>query len=193
MDTSQTDLFGTRHISPARGIGSLFARATLLVWVLVCVACSSTPDRSSPSERPTSGPRDVSAPETASRASGEFRLLAQVAQTARSQLGAPYHYGGETPRGFDCSGLVFYSYGESGVRVPRTSDEQLHAVRTLSLEQAMPGDLVFFRTRQKGLHVGIYLGDQRFVHAPATGKTVVINELDQDYYRRHLIRIGRIY
>jgi len=106
--------------------------------------------------------------------------------------GVPYNYGGSSPRGFDCSGLVYYAYREAGFVVPRTSREQLRASRPLTLKEALPGDLVFFSTPEKVSHVGIYLGGQQFVHAPSTGKSVEIETLEQDYYRRHLIRIGRL-
>jgi cell wall-associated NlpC family hydrolase len=107
-------------------------------------------------------------------------------------VGVPYHYGGNNPRGFDCSGLVFYAYGEVGVLVPRTSGEQLHASHPLNVEQALPGDLVFFRMSKRAWHVGIYLGGQSFIHAPSTGRAVVIERLDDEYYLRHRIQIRRL-
>jgi cell wall-associated NlpC family hydrolase len=107
-------------------------------------------------------------------------------------LGIPYHYGGNDPRGFDCSGLVFYAYREAGVPVARTSREQLRASQPLDVDQALPGDLVFFRMSKRAWHVGIYLGDQRFIHAPSTGRAVVIERLDDEYYLRHRIQIRRL-
>jgi len=119
-------------------------------------------------------------------------ILERVALTAQRMVGVPYHYGGKTPRGFDCSGLVFYAYGEVGVLVPRTSGEQLRASHPLNVEQAVPGDLVFFRTSKRAWHVGIYLGDQSFIHAPSTGRAVVTERLDDEYYLRHRIQIRRL-
>jgi cell wall-associated NlpC family hydrolase len=119
-------------------------------------------------------------------------VLERVALTARRMVGVPYHYGGNDPRGFDCSGLVFYAYGEVGVLVPRTSREQLRASHTVDVEQGLPGDLVFFRMSKRAWHVGIYLGDQRFVHAPSTGRAVVIQRVDDEYYLRHRIQIRRL-
>jgi cell wall-associated NlpC family hydrolase len=107
-------------------------------------------------------------------------------------VGVRYHYGGSDPRGFDCSGLVFYAYGEAGVLVPRTSGEQLHASHPLKVEQALPGDLVFFRPGKRASHVGIYIGGQSFIHAPSTGRAVVTGRLDEGYYLRHRIQIRRL-
>ena len=119
-------------------------------------------------------------------------ILERVALTARRMVGIPYHYGGNDPRGFDCSGLVFYAYREAGVLVARTAREQLRASQPLDVDQALPGDLVFFRTSKKAWHVGIYLGDQRFIHAPSTGRAVVIQRVDDEYYLRHRIQIRRL-
>ena len=126
-------------------------------------------------------------------APSEAIILQRVALTAQRMVGVPYHYGGTDPRGFDCSGLVFYAYGEVGVLVPRTSGEQLHASHRLNVEQALPGDLVFFRMSKRAWHVGIYLGGESFIHAPSTGKAVVIERLDGEYYLRHRIQIRRLY
>jgi murein DD-endopeptidase len=122
----------------------------------------------------------------------ESFILESVALTARRMVGIPYHYGGNDPRGFDCSGLVFYAYREAGVLVARTSREQLRASQPLKVDQALPGDLVFFRMSKRAWHVGIYLGDRRFIHAPSTGKAVVIERLDDGYYLRHRIQIRRL-
>jgi murein DD-endopeptidase len=119
-------------------------------------------------------------------------ILERVALTAQRMVGIPYHYGGSDPRGFDCSGLVFYAYHEAGVLVARTSREQLHASQPLNVDEALPGDLVFFRMSKRAWHVGIYLGDQRFIHAPSTGRSVAIERLDDEYYLRHRIQIRRL-
>jgi cell wall-associated NlpC family hydrolase len=119
-------------------------------------------------------------------------ILERVAVTARRMVGIPYHYGGNDPRGFDCSGLVFYAYREAGVLVARTSREQLRASQLLDFDQALPGDLVFFRMSKRSWHVGIYLGGQRFIHAPSTGRAVAIERLDDEYYLRHRIQMRRL-
>jgi len=135
---------------------------------------------------------NVALGDTDAAAPSDSFTLERVALTARRMVGVPYHYGGTDPRGFDCSGLVFYAYREAGVLVARTSREQLRASEPLDVDQALPGDLVFFRTNKRAWHVGIYLGDQRFVHAPSTGRAVSIERFDDEYYVRHRIQIRRL-
>ena len=120
-------------------------------------------------------------------------IAAAAAQVAASLQGQPYLWGGEDPGGFDCSGLVYYAYQQAGARVPRTSREQYEAVRPLYVHQLAPGDLVFFTMPGKFLsHVGIYLGDQRFVHALNPQNPVMISSLDDDYWQRRLVRAGAL-
>jgi len=116
----------------------------------------------------------------------------KAARTASTMVGSPYRYGGKTPAGFDCSGLVYFSYQEAGITVPRTSAAQFKATEQIDLADARPGDLLFFRERRKISHVAIYLGDDRFVHAPSTGKKVSITSLDDPYYRTHFVQAGRL-
>ncbi|MBM4197064.1 MAG: NlpC/P60 family protein [Gammaproteobacteria bacterium] len=115
-----------------------------------------------------------------------------VVDTALAQLGVRYKYGGNSPReGFDCSGLVKYAYDAAGMSVPRVSRDQLAATRPVPLEKAEPGDLVFFRSEDYS-HVGIYLGEGRFVHAPQSGRAVEIGSFGNDWYRRRFVRAGRV-
>lgn len=108
-------------------------------------------------------------------------------------VGVPYRYGGDDPReGFDCSGLVYYTYTSNGQAVPRTSRAQFSAARKISLAQADTGDLLFFRDQEKLSHVGIYLGDGQFVHAPSSGNAVRVARIDAPYYRSHLVAVGRL-
>ena len=166
--------------------------AVLALVVLLVGACATEPYRPTAPQgdsAPTPNPSDTASAHAASKANP---LLERVASTARHMIGAPYQYGGRSPSGFDCSGLVFYVYGEAGVTVPRTAREQLRASHSLALEEAAPGDLLFFKEKNKVSHVGIYLGGHRFVHAPSTGKAVVTGTLEDDYYQRRLIWIGRV-
>jgi len=102
-----------------------------------------------------------------------------VAATALLYLGVPYVWGGETPNGFDCSGLVYYVFKKHGINLYRTSKEQfvdrLNLGSPVSKENLRPGDLVFFGSPIH--HVGIYIGDGYFVHAPRTGDVVRITPL----------------
>lgn len=116
-----------------------------------------------------------------------------IAQLALSMVGVKYRYGGADPAaGFDCSGLVYYTFSSNGHIVPRTSREQFDAARKIPLADALEGDLVFFRDQEKLSHVGIYLGNGQFVHAPSSGGTVSVANLDAPYYQRHLVGVGRL-
>lgn len=116
-----------------------------------------------------------------------------VAMLALEMVGVPYRYGGADPRGgFDCSGLVFYAYTQNGFSVPRTSQDQFKAARKIALSEASEGDLVFFQDQEKLSHVGIYTGGGLFVHAPSTGTAVSVASLDEPYYQRHLVAVGRL-
>lgn len=102
-------------------------------------------------------------------------------------VGTPYRYGGNTPEGgFDCSGLVGFVYREAaGLSLPRTTDgiAEVKAPR-LERERLTPGDLVFFGQRGRVNHVGIYVGEGRFVHAPNRGGTVRLDALDGHYWNQ---------
>jgi cell wall-associated NlpC family hydrolase len=124
--------------------------------------------------------------------SPESSFRERIVHSAMAMMGTPYRYGGATPNGFDCSGLVVYSYKQAGVRVPRTSREQYRKAKPVPVSAARPGDLVFFGTNHKVSHVGIYLGDDEFIHAPEAGQNVKISSIRDDYYRAHFAGIGRI-
>ena len=120
------------------------------------------------------------------------RVGDQVARTATALVGSPYRYGARGPDSFDCSGLVHYAYASAGFQVPRTSAQQYRAARPVGLADARAGDLLFSSYEDKVSHVGIYLGNQRFVHAPSTGKHVNVASLESAHYQRHFVRAGRL-
>jgi cell wall-associated NlpC family hydrolase len=107
------------------------------------------------------------------------------------QLGVPYRYGGSSPSGFDCSGLVQYSYSRVGKRVPRTTGQLWSSTKVVGRHELRAGDLLFFNVEGKMSHVGLYLGEQRFVHAPSSGRTVSVASLDSPYYNSAFVRAGR--
>ena len=117
----------------------------------------------------------------------------QAAKIALEQVGTPYRYGGSTPSGFDCSGLVQYAYSGAGVSVPRTTGQLWSAARPVAQQDLEAGDLLFFSIGGKMSHVGMYLGERRFVHAPQSGRLVSVASLDAPFYRSALIRAGRLY
>jgi len=113
---------------------------------------------------------------------------------AQSRIGAPYRYGGAGPDAFDCSGLVTYAHRQIGVAVPRTAAQQFAAATPIERNELRPGDLVFFRLDGRDVsHVGIYAGDNRFVHAPQRGGNVRMASLDEDYFNRSFAGAGRLY
>lgn len=114
------------------------------------------------------------------------------------QIGKPYRWGGTSPRtGFDCSGLVYYAYKDLvKFRIPRTANEMYH------LRDASPvdrgelenGDLVFFRTQGRGTadHVGVYVGNGKFIQSPRSGQDIQITSLSEDYWVRHYVGARRV-
>lgn len=163
-------------------------RLGVLLIGLFLGGCAHTPPPAPVQRMPES-----SAPDARERApvSGPRRY---VLNGALDMLGTPYRYGGSSPRGFDCSGLVYYSHRQAGIPVPRTALEQRRQARPVSRQTLQPGDLVFFRLEgSKVNHVGIYAGDGRFVHAPSSGKSVSMASLDNPYWRQHWIGSGNYY
>jgi murein DD-endopeptidase len=125
---------------------------------------------------------------------GDTAIGLEAADTAVSMIGKPYRYGGYTPGGFDCSGLVYFSYAQVGRAVPRTTGDQKRRARPVPYRSMRRGDLVFFSERgRRYSHVGIYVGDEKFVHAPSSGKHVRIDSLLDPYWRRHFLDARRPY
>jgi cell wall-associated NlpC family hydrolase len=116
------------------------------------------------------------------RLSGRFKHLVEQAMT---YLGTPYRRGGTSRNGLDCSGLTGAVYGEQGLDLPRTAAEQFREGVAVAESDLRPGDLVFFRdTYKRGIsHVGIYIGDGRFLHAAGRRHGVIVSELSRPYYR----------
>jgi cell wall-associated NlpC family hydrolase len=108
--------------------------------------------------------------------------------------GKPYRYGGTTPAGFDCSGLMHYTFRQAGLSIPRNSYDQYKASSPVYINRLKPGDLLFFRTLGGTFvsHVGMYIGDNRFVHAPGNGRRVSIDNLDTEYWQKRLVGAGSL-
>ena len=119
-------------------------------------------------------------------------MASRAAAIAVEQVGTPYRYGGSDRSGFDCSGLVFFAYGKAGARTPRTTGALWRSLAPVDEGALEVGDILFFDIAGKVSHVGLYLGDGRFVHAPSSGRTVVVADLDQPFYRQAFIRGGRL-
>ena len=117
-----------------------------------------------------------------------------LANIALGLRGIRYRYGGSTRDGFDCSGLVFYAHRQLGLTVLRTSRDQAEQAEEVKPRKLQRGDLVFFRIGSRRVnHVGIYIGERRFVHAPGAGKPVTVNSLDDEFYEKNFESAGRFW
>lgn len=131
----------------------------------------------------------------ATASSHQQAKAAAVVRTARSLVGAPYAWGGSSPTtGFDCSGLVWYTYHQNGVTLPRMSWQQYGAGSAVTVDELRPGDLIFHQVETKGksLHVGIVTDRGTFVHAPSTGKRVMESTVFDTFWGKHFIGARRV-
>ena len=139
-------------------------------------ACSSIPDRPAP---------------ITARASDE--TASKAVEYARDMLGKPYKFAGDTPAGFDCSGLVKYAYARAGIALPRDTQSQQRMSVLVSAQALRAGDLLFFdQEGKKKSHVGLYLGNGRFIHAPSSGGKVRIDSMNAQFWRKHFVEARRI-
>ncbi|HEX9984160.1 MAG TPA: NlpC/P60 family protein [Thermoanaerobaculia bacterium] len=124
----------------------------------------------------------------------EVSLADIVVRHALSCVGIRYRFAGDGVHGLDCAGLVRRTFSFIGIRLPRTTTEQYQSGRGIDRAQLRAGDLVFFEnTYRPGIsHVGIYIGDGRFVHAASTPKRVRVDRLDSDYYVKRYAGARRV-
>ena len=114
-------------------------------------------------------------------------LRARIVHHAEQALGIPYRYGGETVRGFDCSGLTRHVYAAAGLSLPRTTEDQYRRASAIAFDALAPGDAVFFHLDGKPSHVGIYIGGGEMIHAPSSGGVVRRERIDKDYWRSRYV------
>jgi cell wall-associated NlpC family hydrolase len=147
-------------------------RVLLLVVLLSLAGCASAPPRAS---------------------SGSTQSAAELAAgQAAKMVGKPYKFGGSSPAGFDCSGLVLYSYRHAGITLPHSTERQRAGSRLVKVADLRRGDLLFFNQEGKKYgHVAIYVGHGKFVHAPSSGKSVRTDRLDNPYWKKHLSEARR--
>lgn len=118
-------------------------------------------------------------------------------ESARAHLGAPYKAAGTTKKGFDCSGLVFTTFASENIKLPRSSYEQSKIGKTINLNDAKKGDLIFFKTNKSkqinhvGLIVEINKNEIKFVHS-STSKGVIISSTKELYYKNSFVQVNRI-
>jgi murein DD-endopeptidase len=141
-------------------------KALLIFLALALSGCATTPANTAPADH--------------------------AATLAAKMVGKPYKYGGSSPSGFDCSGLVQYSFRHAGVSLPHNTVQQRSASRRITLAELRRGDLLFFNQEGKKYgHVAIYVGDGKFVHAPSSGKSVRSDALSNPYWKKHLSEVRR--
>ena len=115
----------------------------------------------------------------------------QMVSIIKNTLGTPYKWGGNNPqRGFDCSGLMQYVHKNAGLIIPRTTAKQRDNSYTINYNQLQPGDMLFFKINRKTNHVGMYIGNRKFIHAPSTGKKVTIATMDSSYWHKRFVKFG---
>ena len=152
----------------------ILIRLFLAVTIIMVAGCASTPEINPVVQQTFTQPRLVS--------------------YALSLQGTPYHYGKETPEeGFDCSGFVRHVYQKQGIVLPRTVKDMALALPAVPKNTVHSGDLVFFNTSGKPFsHVGIYVNNDNFIHAPSqrTGRVLVSN-LKNDYWQKRFIGVRR--
>jgi cell wall-associated NlpC family hydrolase len=159
---------------PQHALPALLRPVALLMLASLLAACT-------PFQRETPG--------AAASSPGAAALLA-----AESRIGAPYRYGGAGPDAFDCSGLVAYAYLQAGIQLPRTSSQLYAIAHPVPRRDLRPGDLVFFRLAGREVsHVGIYAGNDQFIHAPQSGGNVRIASLDDEWFSARYAGAGRPY
>lgn len=169
----------TERAARVRGL----RRAALPALALLLAACGSAPPRQA----------DVAPGAPVDAAANASSPAPAAADQALTLVGRPYRYGGATPAGFDCSGLVHYSFARVGLQLPRETDAQRLVGTAVNGDELAKGDLVFFdQEGRKASHVGIYLGEGRFVHAPSAGGRVRVDRLDSPYWRRHFNEARRL-
>lgn len=162
--------------------------AAALVAVLQLTGCATPPEQRGQAFDPTFGATPAPAVADAWRS--------EIVLTALSHLDTPYRFGGSSTSGLDCSALVQRAYAAVGVQLPRTSSEQSRVVQRRT-GNPVPGDIVFFAIRapqgnRRIDHVGVYLGDGRFVHAPRPGARVRIESIDNRYWAPRLQFAGYV-
>lgn len=133
----------------------------------------------------SSGSSSITPPSNSVSYNGSSEKRAAVLEYAAQFLGTPYVYGGSTPSGFDCSGFTSYVFKNTVGSIPRVAQAQFDATTRVSMDELLPGDLVFFGSSASSIsHVGIYVGNNQFIHSPHTGDVVKYDSLTGSYASR---------
>lgn len=167
-------------------------RMTARAWLSILIAIGLASCASDAPRR--AEPADAGLPPAAPAPNVSEQPGDRLAAAAERLVGSPYRFGGSGPRDFDCSGLVYYIHHELALEVPRTAALQFLSATPIPREALQPGDLVFFRDGgDEVTHVGVYIGDGAFVHAPKSGRPVSYARLEHDYFTVNFAGAGRLY
>ena len=185
----------TTTAPPKRHLAALVFASALALWAMPASATPPVSDDEAAALAAIAPPAAFDAPVApAAEAPGDGPMQGLL-RRAFALLGTPYRWGGNSPdRGFDCSGLVGYVYRTAlGIDLPRISRDQARAGERVADRAAMAaGDLVIFGRRGRVDHVGIYIGEGKFVHAPSRGKDVMVSSLDEGYWGRRFVQARRV-
>jgi cell wall-associated NlpC family hydrolase len=174
-----------------------FALGLTLALTLAAAGCATTGAVPQPFPRPGGAaagpplhpPAPADAPPNTTPAADGYA----IAGIALGLRGTPYRNGGSDPSGFDCSGFIWYVFGQSGIRVPRTVSEQSREGIEVSPDALAPGDLLFFSTQGSGAsHVGMAIGGDEFVHAPSSRGEVRVERLSAAYWASRYVGARRV-
>jgi cell wall-associated NlpC family hydrolase len=185
------------------------AAASMLIGLLMTTASGAFADEvSSNSQNASNGAlsskasdislgADASATQSGAKSflSGVASKAGDVVVGALNMIGVRYRWGGNTPdSGLDCSGFVRYVFQDTlGMTLPRRAEEMSRVGEKVAVSDLKPGDLVFFNTMRRSFsHVGIYIGDNKFVHSPSTGSTIRVDDLDEGYWEKRFTGARRI-
>ena len=176
--------------------GTPWTQATLLaILAITAVGCASTGAVPQPFPRPGRSPVETAGtpPATTPPATTVVADGYSIAGTALGLRGAPYRNGGNDPSGFDCSGFVWYVFGQHGIHVARTVSEQFREGIEIGPGPLEAGDLLFFSTQGSGAsHVGMAIGGDEFVHAPSSRGEVRVERLSAPYWASRYLGARRV-
>lgn len=175
-----------------RRAGILLGAIALSISGAACASHTAAP-KPFPMPRPDTSSRPLAPPDLTPSGPVSSATVNQIIDAALSLRGTPYRNGGSDPRGFDCSGFTQYVFAQAGVSLPRDTREQFQRGTQVDAGQQQPGDLIFFHTVGDTVsHVGIALGDGRFVHAPSSRGVVRVESMDLPYWQRRFVGIRRM-
>jgi len=170
----------------------------VIILISVISGCSQTRfskqanHRQAPIFAPQAQSQQAYSPTRQHPVSSSFYARKRIVDIATRSLGTRYRYGGRNPKtGFDCSGLMHYVHKQGlGINIPRTAAEQRDQSRSIKYSQLKPGDMLFFKTGKRTDHVGVYIGDRKFIHASTGSRRVKVAKMDTAYWHQRFVKFG---